>query len=172
MIILTDEDIKQIDIFIKVITPIIGFIAILIGVWQFTKGQSQLKEKEIEQRKSELQKMNEQSSLDLLAKFKEIQYKLYNETTSVLGFLTVENDFSSDEYKQKLNRFWQLYWVELSSVESAEVESSMKQFGDVLKNIQQENFSNLREKKKDLEVAAYKVAQAIKKSARSKDLPS
>jgi hypothetical protein len=50
--------------------------------------------------------------------------------------LTVNADYISVRYKEKLQRFWELYWVELSSVESKEVESAMVKFRNTLKELQ------------------------------------
>jgi len=99
--------------------------------------------------------------------FKQQQTKLYYEAASVVSFLTVNTDFNSIRYKEKLERFWELYWVELSSVESRQVESAMVRFGKVLQKIQETNFKNLYQYQQELKSTGYDVAQAIKESSKS-----
>lgn len=94
--------------------------------------------------------------------FKQQQIKLYHETTSVISFLTVNSDFKSVRYKEKLERFWELYWVELSAVETKEVEHAMVAFGTVLNALQDNNFANFNELQNELKITGYNVAQAIK----------
>ena len=100
---------KRTELTIKIISSVITLATVVIGVWQFNAGQKEIKEREIQQRKFELEKMNNQAIIETLSKFKEQQNKLYIETTSVLSYLTVNNDFNSPKYKEKLERFWQLY---------------------------------------------------------------
>jgi len=99
------------------------------------------------------------------ADLKQQQIKLYYETTSVISFLTVNSDFKSIRYKEKLERFWELYWVELSAVETKEVEQAMVIFGNILKELQDNDFTNFSELQDELKITGYKVAQAIKKSS-------
>ena len=70
-----------------------------------------------------------------------------------------------------MERFWQLYWVELSAVETREVESAMVTFGRHLQELQENRFSNFKEKQQDLKISSYELAQAIKKSASTWTLP-
>jgi hypothetical protein len=98
----------------------------------------------------------------LLSDFKRKQTQLYYETTSVISFLTVSNDYKSELYREKLSRFWQLYWVELSAVETKEVETAMVSFGNIITELEQANFKNLKEKQQELKLNGYKVAQVIK----------
>jgi hypothetical protein len=59
------------------------------------------------------------------------QLDLYTDATrSAAKIATLTAD--SPEYARALNRFWELYWGELSMVESREVEGAMKQMGDCL----------------------------------------
>ena len=104
-------------------------------------------------------KSNRQSS-----DYKQLQTKLYSETASVVSFLAVSNDFESQLYKEKLSRFWQLYWVELSAVESDEVETRMVYFGDNINKLEENNFKNFDEIQDDLKTNGYLLAQAIKNS--------
>ena len=96
--------------------------------------------------------------------FKQQQTKLYYETASVVSFLTVNTDYKSIRYKEKLERFWELYWVELSSVESVEVETAMVKFGNILRQVQENNFKNFEDYQSGLQLKGYDVAQKIKDS--------
>jgi len=159
---------KKIDILVKIGTQLLTLATVTIGVWQFNKGQNELKVREIAQRKFELTMLNNRATIETLSKFKELQNKLYIETTSVISYLTVNENHDSPLYKEKLERFWQLYWVELSSVETPEVETAMVHFGDVLKKVQNDKFVD---NQGELKKASYEVAQAIKKSASTWVLP-
>ena len=156
---------------IELVGYMLTLATVIVGVWQFNKGQRELKEREIEQRNFELTKMNNQATIETLSKFKELQTKQYIEATSIVSYLTVNENFESQQHKDKLEKFWQLYWVELSAVETREVESAMVKFGNILKEVQDGNFKNFKEKQKELKNSGYEVAQAIKKSANTWDLP-
>jgi hypothetical protein len=162
---------KKIDLIIKVGGSILTLATVVIGVSQFNKGQKDLKEREIAQRRSELSKMKTEAVIETLSKFKELQNKLYIEATSVISYLAVNENFGSKEHKDKLEKFWRLYWGELSAVESDAVEAAMKHFGDTLKMIEDNNFTNFKEKQRELKNACYQVAQAIKVSTRTWELP-
>ena len=163
---------KKSELIVKIVSSILTLATVLIGVWQFTKGQKELKEREIEQRNFELTKINNQATAEVLLKFKELQTKQYIEATSVISYLTVNENFGSQEYKKKLERFWQLYWVELSAIETKEVEAAMVHFGEILKDIQNDNFNNFKQKQQELKIASYEIAQAIKLSSNTWELPA
>lgn len=162
---------KKIELLIKVSGSLLTLATVVIGVSQFNKGQKELKEREIAQRQSELTKMKTQAIIETLSKFKELQNKLYIEATSVISYLSVNKNFGSQEHKDKLEKFWRLYWGELSAVETDAVETAMKHFGDTLKIIEDSNFKNFKEKQQELKNACYQVAQAVKISARTWELP-
>ena len=166
---MTEYDALKIKV--EILGPVLTLIAVIVGIWQFNKGQRDLKEKEIQQRKAELEKMNNQASIEVLAKFKELQSKLYIETTSVLSYLTINDNFNSPEYKAKIEKFWQLHWVELASVESEEVADFMYIFGDVLQEIQDTNFVDFKEKQQRLRAVGHEVALKIKESSKMWELP-
>ncbi|MCW3090749.1 MAG: hypothetical protein JWP81_1818 [Ferruginibacter sp.] len=165
------EQEKRYELLIKIITALVTLATVIIGVWQFNNGQRQVKEREIQQRKFEIDKMNNQASIETLTKFKEIQNKLYTEAASVISYLSIHADYTSPKYKENIDRFWQLYWVELSSVESTEVESAMIKFGGILEALETNKFSDIADQQPELKIAGYEVAQAIKKSARTWELP-
>jgi hypothetical protein len=59
------------------------------------------------------------------------QLDLYTEATRAAAKLATSQQGSPDFIKAS-NRFWELYWGELSMVENLEVEGAMKSMGDCL----------------------------------------
>lgn len=165
------EQDKKIELVVKIVSPLLTLLAVIVGIWQFNSGQSALKEREIAQRNFELSKMNNEATIEAVAKFKERQTGLYIETCSIISYLIVNKNFTAPQYREKLERFWQLYWVELSAVETEEVERAMVNFGNVLTELQNNNFSNFQEHEQDFIATGYKVAKAIKISARTWEPP-
>jgi len=112
------------------------------------------------------------NEFEAISKFKEIQLMKYKEATETISSIVYTDDYKSTEFKENLKRFWQLYWVELSSVEDSQVESAMKKLGDNIKKLENHNFENIKEKEsKILQNLGYNVAQAIKASSKKWELP-
>ena len=113
-----------------------------------------------------------QREFDAIAKFKEVQIAKYKEATEVISNIIYADDYTSAEFKNSLKIFWQFYWVELSAVEDQPVESAMVELGKIINTLKNKNFENMTEsEKQELLVTGYKVAQAIKKSARTWEFP-
>ena len=160
------------EVIVKLTVPTITLIGILVGVWQFNKGQKSLQDKELSQRKFELKKMLIGNEFEAIAKFKEIQLTKYKEATEIVSNVVYEENYETVEFKKNLKRFWQLYWVELSSVEDSEVESTMKELGDYIKVLENRNFESItKSEETELQNLGYDVAQAIKKSSKNWELP-
>lgn len=70
--------------------------------------------------------------------------KLYREATQIVGSLATADD------EGKRNRFWQLYNVELLSVESPEFETLMVSAGEILRTCKDSPVSCMRSELKDL----------------------
>jgi hypothetical protein len=156
----------------QIISPLITISGILIGVWQFNQGQKNLQEKELEQRRFELTKMQVGSEFEAIAKFKEIQSAKYREATEIISNIIYTENYQSPEFKKYLKRFWQLYWVELSAVEDENAESAMVSLGDYIKELQMKNFNPINSSEKaKLFNLGYNVAQAIKVSSKNWELP-
>jgi hypothetical protein len=166
------ESKSRFELAVKIIAPFTMLIGILIGVWQFNVGQRNLQQKELDQRKFELEKMLIGNQFEAIAKFKEIQSVKYKEATETISNIIYTDNYQSVEFKESLKRFWQLYWVELSAVEDKQVESAMVPLGNFIKKLQKQNFENLtHEDKTKLSELGLKVAQAIKKSSKEWQLP-
>lgn len=165
------EQDKKVELIIKIVSPLLTMVAVIVGIWQFNSGQQALKEREIAQRNFELSKMNNAATIEAVAKFKELQTRLYIETCSVISYLIVNKNFTMPQYREKLERFWQLYWVELSAVETQEVAEAMVDFGNVLTELQDNNFENFQEHQREFTTTGHKVAMAIQISARTWEPP-
>ncbi|KZS41265.1 hypothetical protein AWE51_22950 [Aquimarina aggregata] len=162
----------QSELIIKSLTSVVTLAGILIGVYQFNKGQRKLQENELEQRAFELKKIHLGNQFEAISKFKEIQSIKYKETTETISSIIYADDYQSKECKHALKRFWQLYWVELSAVEDREVEAKMVELGEFIKKLQKVNFKNISTNdKKQLYSLGYSVAQTIKKSSKTWELP-
>ncbi len=159
------------DHILKVLTPLLTLITVIVGVYQFNKGQKENKEKEFNIRKLETEKMNNQLNREILSKFKENQNKIYSEAMDVIGFLATNTDYQTKEYQEKLNRFNQLYWVGLSFVATKEVETELLKFQTILKNLQVNDYRNIDDKLFDLQEAAESIANAMKNSSMDYTLP-
>jgi hypothetical protein len=135
---------------IKIIAIIITIAGVLIGLWKF----------------------NKQQQFQTISKFKEFQAVKYREATETISYIIYSEAYDSIEFKQKLMKFWQLYWVELSAVEDNDVEATMKDLGDHLETLIKRDFKDVTEnEKKSLHHFGYSVAQAIKRSSKTWSLP-
>ncbi len=162
----------KIESAVKIIVPIITVAGILIGIWQFNEGQKNMQTKELEQRQFELKKMQIGNEFEAIAKFKELQSKKYTEATETISNIIYTDNYQSVELKNNLKRFWQLYWVELSAVEDGEVESAMFKLGQHIELLEKKKFENISVSEKEtLYSLGYSVAQAIKRSSKTWELP-
>ncbi len=62
----------QSELIIKSLTSVVTLAGILIGVYQFNKGQRKLQENELKQRAFELKKIHLGNQFEAISKFKEI----------------------------------------------------------------------------------------------------
>ena len=160
------------DMWIKIITPIVTVGGILVGIWQFIKSQRNLQNKELEQRKFEMEKMLLNNESNAIAKFKEFQLTKYSEASEIISRIIHTDNYETETFKSDLKRFWQLYWVELCSVEDLQVENAMVFLGNHIEALEEKAFSNVSEEEQEkLLNLGYDVAQAIKKSSRTWEMP-
>jgi hypothetical protein len=90
------------------------------------------------------------------------QLDLYGEVLKEVGKLvTLPRD--DKEWTKSEMRFWQLYWSELSMVESGEVEGAMVRFANQL-NTYKKDGPNL----KVLEHCSYELAHAVRRSIQTR----
>jgi len=162
----------KVEMFIKIFAPILTLTGILVGVWQFNKGQEELQKRELVQRKFELKKMLIGNQFEALTKFKELQATKYKEATETISSIIYTDDYESEEFKESLKKFWQLYWVELAAVEDSLVEAKMVDLGNFMERLQAKKFKNITQREKTiLYDHGLEVAHAIKESSKSWELP-
>jgi hypothetical protein len=160
------------DVIIKVLPSVVMISGILIGVWQFNAGQKSLQNKEIAQRQFELKKMLVGNQFEAIAKFKEIQSIKYKEATEIISNIIYAENYQSEAFKKNLKRFWQIYWVELSAIEDKGVESAMVSLGNYVQELDDKGFNKLSDEEKvKMQNLGYSVAQSIKKSSKTWELP-
>jgi hypothetical protein len=114
---------------IKLLTPILTLLTVVIGIYQFNLGQRENRRKEILQ-----------TDREILSKFKENQNKIYANAMEVISYLVTSDAYNSPEYKKKLTEFDQLYWVGLASVQTNQVESSLDTLRNSLENLKRLHF--------------------------------
>lgn len=114
---MTEENHRKWDIITKtIITPITLLLTLSWGIYQYNENKESLLEKEQEIKRQALIQKKE---------------NVYKETVTVVSSLA--NGKSDPQlYETGVKRFNELYWGDLASVESREVESLMVQFGKEL----------------------------------------
>jgi hypothetical protein len=91
------------------------------------------------------------------------QLELYFRTAAVVGKFAVLKP-NTEEWARNEAEFWEIYWSELSVVESEEVEKGMVKVGHAIGQYNATPASE--EKKKALNVEIYELADAIKASVK------
>lgn len=165
------EPTSKLEPILKILTPLLTLITVFVGVFQFNAGQRENKTRELNMRQIEIDKMNNQLNREILGKFKENQNKVYSEAMSTIGYLATHKDHTSEKYQETLNRFNQLYWVELSSVATESVNKALLIFQNILNNLQNNQYRFINEKIYDLQDAAEKIAEAMRESSMDYSLP-
>ncbi len=149
---------------IKIITPFLTLLTVIVGIYQFNTGQKENKQRELMQ-----------TDKEILSKFKENQNKVYAQAMEVISYLVTSEDYKSKEYVDNIKKFNQLYWVQLPAVQTSEVESSLDTLRNSLENLRRLNYSakipafdSIRNLLPD---QALSVSIAIRKSAIDYSLP-
>ena len=91
------------------------------------------------------------------------QLELYEDTLKTVGRLVTTPIDHDGAFADAHLRFWQLYWSELSMVESQEVEGAMIRFRNQL-NV----YVAARDNKTLLEICSYELAHAVRRSIEAK----
>lgn len=162
------DDTKQsswnLENIIKISSPLLTVAAVVIGMYQFNSGQRESR------RKDQLQ-----ADRDIVSKFKENQNKVYSSALSVISYLATSTDYKSAAYKDNLDKFNQLYWVQLSYVDSREVDSALDVFHNSLENLRRMDyktgFSKFDDIVESLPDQALSVSMAMKRSSIDYSLP-
>jgi hypothetical protein len=155
-------DKEKVESYILKILPLVLTLAtVIIGVWQFNKGQ-----------KANAESRDYQFNMQILSKFKENQQKVYSETMGIVGYLSNNtSEFKSPKYIESFNRLNQLCWVDLVPVQSRGVDTAMIYFKNDLDNLFNNDFRNINEKQMQLMEHTDNLIQAIRMSIMDWSLP-
>lgn len=143
------------------ITGSITIIVALLGVFGNWYLSNQNKKKELEQKEY-------QFLLENLKSFWENQNRLYTETLKVVSTLVLNDKTDSDEFQLAYKRFWELYWSELPTCESHEVEGAMVSIKDLIydkKHMNPAEWAKSPELKHDMKEKLLDLSQAIRNSS-------
>jgi hypothetical protein len=165
------ESPSKLETGLKIFTPLLTLVTVIVGVYQFNLGQEQTKNRELNMRQMEIDKMNNQLNREILSKFKDNQNKIYSETLSVIGYLATHKEYTTEKYKENLTRFNQLFYVDLSSVATDDVNKQLLIFQNGLKNLAMNNYRGIDVEMDKLQDAAENVALAIRESSMDYSLP-
>ncbi len=122
----------------------------------------------IQNRKKEIEQKEYQFLLENLKGFWEYQNKLYTETLKVVSELVLNEDIQSDSFLTSYKRFWELYWSELPTCESREIESAMVGIKDLIyekKHLSAADSEGLKALKGPMKLKLLGLAKAIKSSS-------
>lgn len=159
------------DLLLRALTPLLTLVTVIVGLYQFNRGQHENKLRELNMRQLEINKMTNQTNKEILTKYKENQNKIYAEAMAVIGYIATHTDYKAKEYQESLEKFEQFYWVGLSPVSTPEVDTAVMYFHSIVNNLKLNDFRNIEDKQTDLEIAADSVASVMRKSSRDYRLP-
>jgi len=147
------------------LTAIVGGLWI---VWTYIDNQKHAQLAQVEQARRE----SDARTFEARKPFLDKQLALYIETSQVTGQLVSADDLLDPEWKNKLRRFEQLYWTELSMVEDDIVKSAMEDFGTKARSINVRkaslNSSELSREMGDLRQSSYRLAKALRSGIESR----
>ncbi|MDY8136826.1 hypothetical protein [Aquimarina sp. 2201CG5-10] len=122
----------------------------------------------IQNKKKEIEQKEYQFLLENLKEFWNTQNRLYSETLKVTSELVLSNEIRSEKYLENYNRFWELYWAELPTCESREVESAMVRIKDLIhekKHIKDGEEYKLEDLRKPMKSALLNLSKAVRDSS-------
>ena len=115
-----DATYKTWDLRLKLIAPILTIAGLLVGVWQFTEGQSAQLERQY-------QLAADNDRMEFKRRVWEKQQEAYMKISSVVGKIASGNQ-SKEELMKDITLFDSLYWGEMIYVEDEAVEKAMMDF--------------------------------------------
>lgn len=137
-----------------IVTTLVGVIGALIN-WNST----------IKNRNKEINQKEHQLLLENLKGFWENQNRLYSETLNIVSVLVFNDDTKSEEFLTSYERFWKLYWAELPTCESKEVESAMADLGISIHKKKHDHNEDLNNLKKQMKLELLNLATAVRESS-------
>lgn len=149
---------KEIIAIISAAATIIVALIGLFGNWYLA----------IQNRKQEIEQKEYQFLLENLKGFWEYQNQLYTETLKVVSELVLNDDITSESFLSNYKRFWELYWSELPTCESREIESAMVGIKDLIyekKHLNSDELDKLKALKAPMKQKLLTLAKSIKNSS-------
>jgi len=151
-----------------IISGIITLIVALVGLFGNWYLANQNKKQELLIKQKEIEQKEYQFLLENLKSFWEYQNKLYAETLKVVSELVLNEDIASPEFLNAYKRFWVLYWSELPTCESKEVEAAMVNIKDLIydkKHLDKNNKASIDNIKHQMKVPLLQLSLAVKQSS-------
>jgi len=155
--------------FLQGVLPVVTTVA--AGLWiagtylQDQRREAAGREALLERQQSELEQQNRIRSFEAGQRFRDRQFDLYMETAAVVGRL-VTVDPAGPVWEAAAERFWQLFWSELSVVEDGGVKTAMQDFGPPLRAVEATAPPDRRAAQAGLQQPAYRLSQALRASIR------
>ena len=147
---------------VQVVSVVAGVVASVYTVSVAANKDAEARMAEAARQTLELNKFDYQRKLDALYKAREaalpflkLRMDRYQEAVKVAGVLADKDRHTPKQYESAERRFWELYWAELSMVETSEVESRMV---DLKKALDPQHTTTA------LQAAVVKLAQEIRRS--------
>src|SRR5260370_37539061 len=117
---MNEETYRKWDVGMKIVAPILTVAALLVGVWQFIRGQSAQLERQY-------QLIAENDRIEFKRKVWEKQLDVDLKISSVVGRIA-SGDQSKDQLTKDIDQFNSLYWGDMIYVEDQAVEKAMIDF--------------------------------------------
>lgn len=117
---MNEESYRKWDLGVKIIAPILTVIGLLVGIWQFTKGQAAQLEREYKL-------LAENDRLEFKHRMWEKQLDVYTKISNVVGRIAAGNQ-QKGELQKDIDQFYNLYWGDMIYVEDSAVEKAMIEF--------------------------------------------
>ncbi len=124
---------------VQVVSVVAGVVASVYAVSVAANKDADARKAEAASRTWELNKFDYQRKLDALSKAREaalpflkLRMDRYQEAVKVAGVLADKERHTPEQYNSAEQRFWELYWAELSMVESDGVERRMVKLKNAL----------------------------------------
>jgi hypothetical protein len=150
---LTEDRHRFWDIIIKAGTVIVAAFVGIIGLAQYIReSNNNIATQTIEREKLDIERHKINTEL-----VKE-QIQSLRDTQRTVAVISTSHD--TNELEKTINKFWQLYWVDLIGVETLELESAMVQFGQLLEQYEILNRNLTEEQVSELRQRAYRVSSA------------
>ena len=155
-------------LYVAIITGSVTVVVAIIGILGNWYLAIQNKKKELLMKSKEIEQREYQFLLENLKSFWEYQNGLYSETLKVVSTLVLNDDIKSEEFVKAYKRFWELYWSELPTCESREIESAMTAVKDMIydkKHLDENDKIKIHAMKKEMKNRLLDLAVAVKNSS-------